>query len=132
MTIEVKSLEDLRRVIVSAQGGDPEAQQTLNAFLKFNNNIERSNFPTNRVVLAIAQVSGYGKLFYPDDKDDPFGLVADAISVAFMAKGGRKSEQFVEMMKQTPSLADLQIGQAPQPGIRDRIFGRGKEPKTNA
>jgi len=49
MSFRIETPEDLRKVIISAQGGDPEAQQTLNAFLKFANNIERTNLPTRRV-----------------------------------------------------------------------------------
>lgn len=120
----VETLDDLRRLIVSAQGGDPEAQQTINNFLKFNNNIERSNLPTTRAVLALAQLSGFGRLFYPEDPDNPFNIVADSLAIAFMAKGGDKSRQFVELMKQTPTLAELQTGMPSQPSLRERIFGK--------
>jgi hypothetical protein len=42
-----------------------------------------------------------------------------------MAKGGEKSKQFVEMMKQTPSLADLQTAGISKPSLLDRIRKRG-------
>lgn len=111
-----------------AQGGDPEAQQTLNAFLKFNNNIERTNLPTRRDVVLIAYLDGCGKLYYPGNDNNPFSMLANSLVVAFMAKGGDKSKQFVELMKQTPSLADLQtVGTPMQPGLRERIFGGKKK-----
>ena len=130
-SFKIETPDDLRRIIIMAQGGDPEAQQTLNAFLKFSNNIERTNLPTRRDVVLLAYLDGCGKLYYPDNEKNPFTVLANCLSIAFMAKGGDKSKQFVELMKQTPSLADLQtLGTPSQPGsLRDRIFGRKKEPE---
>lgn len=123
---KLESLDDLRRIIVMAKGGDPDAQQTLNAFLKFNNNIERTNLPTRRDVQMMAYLDYAGKIYWPDNEDNPFTKAANCISIAFMAKGGDKSKQFVELMKQTPSLADLQtLGGEQQRSITDRILGRG-------
>jgi hypothetical protein len=111
-----------------AQGGDPDAQQTLNAFLKFNNNIERTNLPTRRDVHLISFLDIVSKSYFPDIDDDPFAIFANSISVAFMAKGGDKSKQFVELMKQTPSLSDLQMMEEPAPrSLRERLFGRRQE-----
>ena len=125
--LKIESLEDLRRILVIAKGGDPNAQQTLNDFLQFDSNIERSNFPNTKTVLCITQLTGYSKLLYPDE-ENPFALIADSLSIAFMAKGGEKSKQFVEMMKQTPNLSDLQtigVGEQ-QRSLTDRILGRSK------
>ncbi len=126
---KIESLDDLRRVLVIAQGGNPDAQQSINDFLKFDNNIERTNLPTRRDVVLMAYLKACGTLFYPEKVNDPFSVMADALSIAFMAKGGEKSKQFVELMKQTPSLVDLQtMGvDTPKAGIRDRIFGGKKE-----
>ena len=124
---KLESLDDLRRIIVMARGGDPDAQQTLNAFLKFNNNIERTNLPTRRDVQMIAYLDYAGKTLYAGNEDNPFTKAANCISIAFMAKGGDKSKQFVELMKQTPSLADLQVGGVQQRSLTDRILRRGKE-----
>lgn len=127
---KIESLEDLRRVLVIAQGGNPDAQQSINDFLKFDNNIERTNLPTRRDVVLLAYLKGCGSLFYPDINDDPFSLLADVLSIAFMAKGGEKSKQFVELMKQTPSIADLQtmgVGESAKSGIMNRVFGGKKE-----
>jgi len=126
---KIESLEDLRRVLVIAQGGNPDAQQSINDFLRFDNNIERTNLPTRRDVVLMAYLKGCGTLFYPDNDEDPFSVVANALSIAFMAKGGEKSKQFVELMKQTPSLVDLQTMGVDEPkgGIRSRIFGGKNE-----
>ena len=111
-----------------ARGGDPDAQQTLNAFLKFNSNIERTNLPVRRDVQMIAYLDYAGKTLYAGKEDNPFTKAANCIAIAFMAKGGDKSKQFVELMKQTPSLADLQtLGGDRQRSLTDRILGRGKE-----
>lgn len=123
---KLESLDDLRRIIVMARGGDPDAQQTLNAFLKFNNNIERTNLPIRRDVQMIAYLDYAGKTLYAGNEDNPFTKAANCISIAFMAKGGDKSKQFVELMKQTPSLADLQVAGVHQRSLTDRILGRGK------
>ncbi len=127
-SFKLESLDDLRRIIVMARGGDPDAQQTLNAFLKFNNNIERTNLPVRRDVQMIAYLDYAGKTLYAGNEDNPFTKAANCISIAFMAKGGDKSKQFVELMKQTPSLADLQtLGGDQQRSLTDRLLGRGKE-----
>ena len=127
MSFKVETPDDLRRLLVIADGGDPEAQQTLNAFLKFNNNIERTNLPTRRDVVLLTYLEGCSKHYYPNRPNNPFALLADSLATAFMAKGGDKSKQFVELMKQTPSLSDLQAVSESSPSLTDRIFGRGKE-----
>ena len=127
LSLKIESFDDLRKVIVLSRGGDPEAQQTLNNFLKFSDNIERTNLPTRKDVQMVSYVDYAGKTLYPDRPDNPFALAANCISVAFMAKGGDKSKQFVELMKQTPSLADLQtVGAESQRSITDKLLGRGK------
>jgi len=125
--IKLETLDDLRRIVVMAKGGDPEAQHTLNAFLKFNSNIERTNLPKREDVQRMVFADYAGKTLYPERDDDPFSMLADSIAIAFMAKGGDKSKQFVELMKQTPSLSDLQTLQEQPRGMMDRILGRGKK-----
>ena len=128
-SFKIESLDDLRRILVIAQGGNPDAQQSINDFLKFDNNIERTNLPTRRDVVLLAYLKACGSMFYPDDDNDPFSIMANALSIAFMAKGGEKSKQFVELMKQTPSLVDLQTmgTESQNTGIMSKIFGGSKE-----
>jgi len=124
---QLDSLDDIRKIVVMAKGGDPEAQHTLNEFLKFNNDIERTNLPKRVDVQRVIYADYASKTLYPDLKDNPFSKLSQSIAIAFMAKGGDKSKQFVELMKQTPSLHELQILQdSSQRSLIDRITGRGK------
>ena len=125
MSLEIETIEDLQRILIMAQGGNPDAQQTLNDFIQFKNNIERTNLPRRRDVQMIAYLDYAGKIFYPHVENNPFTKAAESLAVAFMAKGGEKSKQFVEMMKQTPSLSDLQTLQEQPSSIWDRLRGRG-------
>ena len=122
MSFEIKTLDDLRKIMVLARGGDPDAQQTLNDFLKFKDNIERTNLPTRRDVQMIAYLDYAGKTFYKGKEDNPFTKAANCVAVAFMAKGGDKSKQFVEMMKKAPDLSMLSTGQ--QEPQRQGLFAR--------
>lgn len=126
MSLEVKTPDDLRRLMVIADGGDPDAQQTLNAFLRFNNIVERSNLPTRRDVVLLTYLDGCSTLYFPNTPDNPFAVLRDSLATSFMAKGGGKSNQFVDLMKQTPSLIDLQTVNENKPSLTDRILRRGK------
>lgn len=125
--LKINSFKDLRDMMIIAKGGDPIAAQTINDFINFKNNTERSNFPNSKTTLFIAQLNGYSRLYYPNEQN-PFGLVAECVEIAFMARKGWKSGQFVEMVKQTPSIPDMvTIGEGQTRGIGDRLLGRGKE-----
>ena len=122
---KIETLDDLRRISVIAEGGDPDAQQTINNFLKFDNDIERTNLPNTDVVVAVIFADYAGKYFWPNAKSNPFSQFTESATQTFMSKGGWKSNQFVEMTKQTPSLTDLQtIGD--KPSLVDRVLGRSK------
>lgn len=125
---KIESLDDMRRVLTIARGGDPDAIQAISNFMDLKSNIERSYFPDRKTTICIGQLTGLGKVYYPDDDWNPFGLVADVLAVAYMPYKGFKSNQFVDMTRQTPSLADLQtVGEQSSRGVMDRILGRGKE-----
>jgi len=125
LSFEIKNEEGLRRIMLMAQGLDPDQRQALTDFLKFDNNIERTNLPTRKDVQRVIFCSYAGLSLFPDIENDPFTEVAEVISTVFMAKGGDKSKQFVELMKQTPSLSDLQMYQEPEKlSLRERVFGR--------
>lgn len=111
-----------------AKGGDPEAQQSINKFLNFDSVIERTNLPTRTDVQIMGCAKFASKVCFNDDKDTPFRNVYEAFSSAFMAKGGDKSKQFVEMTKQTPNLMDLKVGQdATTRSLADKLLGRNKD-----
>ena len=125
--LKIESWDDLKRALVIGKGGDPDAIQAVANFMDLKSNPERSYFPDKATSLCVGQLMGFGKTFYPHDDWDPFNLTADVIAVCLMGYKGFKSNQFVDMTKQTPTLADLQtLAEPQQRGIMDRVFGRGK------
>ena len=125
---KIESLDDMRKVLVIAKGGDPDAIQAITRFMDFESAAERSYLPDRLLTLCVGQLNGYGKLFYPAEEWDPFTLVSDVLSVSFMGYKGFKSNQFVDMTRQTPNLDALQTTNAEtKQGVISRILGRGKE-----
>jgi hypothetical protein len=96
--------------------------------MDFGSNTERSYFPDKTLALCVGQLNGFGKVFYPKEEWDPFSLVSDVLSITFMGYKGFKSNQFVDMTRQTPNLDALQTtGEETKQGVIARILGRGKE-----
>jgi len=125
---EINSIDDIRRILVIAKGGDPNAIQAITKFMDFESNAERSYFPDKTVTLCTAQLSGYGKVFFPNDEWNPFSLVSDVIAEHFNGYKGFKSNQFVDMTRQTPNLDALKSSpEEVKQGMVARILGRGKK-----
>lgn len=125
---KIESLDDLKRILTIAKGGDPDAIQAITNFMDFKSNVERSYFPTTAISLCVAQQIGYGKTYFPNDGWDPFTLIADCLSIGFMPYKGFKSNQFVDMTRQTPNLDALTTSsEEVKQGFISRILGRGKE-----
>lgn len=126
---KIETLDDVRRLMVVAKGGDPDAIQAITNFMDLKSNAERSYFPDKRLTICVGQLTGYGKLYYPAEAWDPFTLVSDILSITFMGYKGFKSNQFVDMTRQTPNLDALQttLGEEQKQGVISRILGRGKE-----
>ena len=117
----------LLRLSQIAEGKDPDASQTLTDFMDMKNIVERSNLPTTDTVLCMASLDVVGQVAYQSAPDNIFFMFRDSLARAYMARGGEKANQFVEMTKQTPSLVDLQTVREDQPrGVFDRLLGRGK------
>ena len=125
--IKINTLEDVGRVISFAKGINPDTQQTLNEFLKFDSNIERTNLPKREDVRRTIYADYASRVLYPDDPDNPFSKFADSQSIAFMAYKGGKSIQFVELMRKQPNLSALQSIPEENRSIVNRFLGRGKE-----
>lgn len=125
----IDSIDDFKRILTIAKGGDPDAIQAVANFMDLKSNTERSYFPDKQTAICIGQLNGFGSTYYRNDDWDPYRLVADSLAVALMAFKGFKSNQFVDMTRQTPNLADLQtLGTSERKtGLMDRILGRGKE-----
>ena len=116
------------RLFSILDGKDPDAQQTITDFLKMKSVIERTNLPDIKTVLTIAQLLGYGKLYFPNNPNDPFTLIANTLAEAYMARNGEKSKQFVDLMRNTPNMSELQTFRdlEDNKGLLDRFRGRGK------
>lgn len=127
MDIDPEKLEAIRQLVVSAQGGNPEAEQTLNKFLRFDSNIERTNLPKRQDVKLVTFYDYAAKSFFPNIKNNPFSDLVESVTVAFMAKGGEKAKQVVEIFKQTPDIVGLEGLQEQQRGFIDKALGRGKK-----
>ena len=124
---EIESFDDLKRILTIARGGDPDAIQAVANFMDLKSNIERSYFPDKKTTIAIGQLTGLGKIYYPQDDWEPFGLVADVLAVAFMPYKGFKSNQFVDMTSGQPNLDKLRgLPEETKQGIIQRILGKGK------
>lgn len=123
----INTMEDFRRILVIAKGGDPDAIQAITKFMDFQSNAERSYLPDKAITLCVGQLNGFGKVFFSSDDWNPFTLVADAISISFMGYKGFKSNQFVDMTRQTPNLDALTSSPDEiKQGMISRILGRGK------
>jgi len=119
---KIENIDDLQSILTLAQGGNPHAEQTLNKFLNFESPIERTNLPTLRHVQVMAYLDVCGKHFFPNRFDNPFTLAAHSIASAFMARNGDKSKQFVDLMRQVPSMTELQQQNEPESkGILSRF-----------
>ena len=92
----IESLEDLRKVLVVAKGGNPEAQQAVVDFMNLKNPTERANFMDKTIMLAVAQQDGYSQA-YPMFK--AFGLVSTVISSATMGYKSKKSDQLMQIIQ---------------------------------
>ena len=105
----------------------PDAIQAVANFMDLKNPQERTYFPDKQTAIAMAQLEGYGKLYFPEEDWNPFSLVSEVITVSLMGYKGFKSNQFVDMTRQTPDLSDLQTVAEQQPpgGLLSRITGRG-------
>lgn len=127
--LKIESLDDLKRVLIIAKGGDPDAIQAVSNFMDLKSNTERSYFPDKITTLCIGQLNGFGKVYFSGEEWDPFSLVADVISVSFMGYKGFKSEQFKDMTSGQPNLDKLQgLPEETKKGILSGIFSRsGKE-----
>ena len=117
----------LLRLSQISEGKDPDASQTLTDFMDMKNIVERSNLPTTDTVLCMASLDVAGQVVYQSAPDNIFFMFRDSLARAYMARGGEKANQFVEMTKRTPSIIDLQTVREDQTrGLTDRIFNRSK------
>jgi hypothetical protein len=111
-----------------AVGKDPDASQAVTDFMDMKNIVERSSLPTTDTVLCLASLDVAGQVAYQSRPDNIFFKFRDSLARAYMARQGENKKLFVDMVKQTPSMADLQtIGESQQRGVFDRLLGRRKQ-----
>lgn len=123
---KIETMKDFKDVLTIAKGGDPDAIQAISQFMDLKSNTERSYFPDKITTLCVAQLNGFGKLYFRGDTWNPFSLVADALAIAHMGYKGFKSGQFVDMTRQTPNLSDLQTAsEEVKSSLVRGLFSRG-------
>lgn len=125
--LEIKSIDDLFKIICVAKGIDPNQIQAMSKFSNMDNNDERSYYPNQLTTLAVAQLRMYGKSLYPKDDWNEYTLIADLLSVGYMGFKGFKSGQFVDITSGQPNLDKLRdIPQEIQTGLLSSLFRRNK------
>lgn len=119
---EIKTLDDLKRVLIIAKGGDPDAIQAVSRFVPWEKLAAQSYFPDKLTAVAISQLNGYSAVLHMKC----FSTVADVLSVGFMSLKGFKTGQFVQMTQQTANLSSLESQpEEVKRGFLSNFFNRG-------
>ena len=125
---KIESMDDLWRVMTIAKGGNPKAQQALEKFIDLESDEERSYFPDKMTTLAVSQNLMYGKALFPKRPVNAFSIFASCLSKGFMGYKGFKSNQWVDITRQTTILEALQsMPNEVKQGFVSRILGGSKE-----
>jgi len=126
--IKIENERDLMRLLSILDGQNPDTQQTITDFMDMDNPVEKTNLPKRKDVQRIAYCHYAGQIFFPKKPNNAFNKAVVSIALAFSAKGGEKSKQFVEMVRQSTDLSGLQgVSEDAKQGIIDRVLGRGKK-----
>lgn len=126
-SFKIESPDDLWRVLTIARGGNPNAQQALEKFIDLESDEERSYFPDKLTSLAVSQNLLYGKSMFPNRKVNAFSLFASCLSKGFMGYKGFKSNQWVDITRQTHNLSDIQTTPEGKQGFVSSLLGGKKE-----
>lgn len=126
MELGPEQVKQIRNLLVSLEGKDPELEQITARFMNVDNPIERTNLPTRRDVHFMSYLDFVGKVYFPD-LENGFTKLGDSVSTCFMAFKGLKSQQVVDLLRNQPDLTGFQIGpQAEESrGFMDKLLGRG-------
>ena len=128
--LKIETWDDAFRAICIAKGIDPQQVQAMAKFSNFDNNDERSYYPTQHTALAIAQLRMYGVALYGNNANwDPYTAVADFLSIAYMGYKGFKSDQYKDITSGQPNLEKLKgVPEEAAQGILSGLLGgRRKE-----
>jgi len=125
---EPLSERDIMRLNMILDGKDPDAQQMIPDFTDMKNPVESSNLPLKRDVRFISYLGYVGESYFPDFPDNPFTRLRDHVALGYKARGGWRTQQLVEVLRQTTDLSGIELtSQDVKASIKDRILGRGKK-----
>lgn len=125
---EIKTFDDYKRMMILARGGDPDAVQALAKFMNSDSMTERTYFPDRITALGVSQLNIFGDAYFPKRNNDPFTVSGEKISEGFMGYKGFKSNQVMEITRNTPNLDALQaLPQEAKPSFFSRFLGGNRE-----
>jgi hypothetical protein len=126
-TKEPLSERDIMRLNMILDGKDPDAQQMIPDFTDMKNPVESSNLPLKRDVHFISFLGYVGESYFPDFPENPFTRLRDHVAEGYKARGGWRTQQLVEVLRQTTDLSGIEVtSQDVKTSIKDRILGRSK------
>ena len=122
---EPLSERELMRLNMILDGKDPDAQQMIPDFTDMKNPVESSNLPLKRDVHFVSYLGYVGDSYFPDIPNNPFTRLRDHVSLGYKARGGWRTQQLVEVLRQTTDLSGIEVSsQDVKTSIKDRLLGR--------
>lgn len=126
--LKIESWDELFRAMCIIRGIDPNQVQSMAKFSNFDNNDERSYYPTQYTSVAISQLRMLGEALYRGKEWNEYELAADILAVGFMGFKGFKSEQYTTITSGQPNLDKLQgLPEETKKGILAGLFGGKSE-----
>jgi len=121
------SERDIMRLNMILDGKDPDAQQMIPDFTDMKNPVESSNLPLKRDVHFVSYLGYVGDSYFPDYPNNPFTRLRDHVALGYKARGGWRTQQLVEVLRQTSDLSGIEVtGQDVKTSIKDKLLGRSK------
>ena len=125
---EPLSERDIMRLNMIMDGKDPDAQQMIPDFTDMKNPVESSNLPLKRDVHFVSYLGYVGESYFPDIPNNPFTRLRNHVALGYKARGGWRTQQLVEVLRQTPDLSEIGAsGQDVKASIKDKLLGRSKK-----
>lgn len=126
--IEKKGLEDgeMKRFMQIIDGVDPDSSQMMTDFLDMKNIVERTNLLTRKDVQRMLYLDMCAQRYERYCPNNTFARTRDSLARAFLAKGGFKSKQFVELFRNTTDFSSLEVTRDEvKHGILSGVLNRG-------
>jgi len=124
---EPLSERELMRLNMILDGKDPDAQQMIPDFTDMKNPVESSNLPLKRDVHFVSYLGYVGDSYFPEFPNNPFTRLRDHVALGYKARGGWRTQQLVEVLRQTPDLSEIgSTGPDVKASIKDKLLGRSK------